>query len=80
MTGMRLEERWSDLFEGLDEEQRSRIVEGWALNWHEGWEPNREDVALSVAVERGEMTTEEYLRCILQRAGAAPGRPKVDRG
>ncbi|SPT55031.1 Uncharacterised protein [Actinomyces bovis] len=69
MTGMQLEERWPDLFEGLDEGQRDRIIEACADNWHEGWEPNREDLAFLVMRVRGQITTQEYLHRILKRAG-----------
>lgn len=40
-----IESRWPAVFEGLDDQQRRNVVEALAANWHEGWAPNREDVA-----------------------------------
>lgn len=69
MTGMRLEERWPDLFEGLDEEQHASVVAACASIWHEGWEPNREDLALLVLYVRGDISAEEHMRRSLELAG-----------
>ena len=41
-----IEARWPDLFEGLTPAQRDSVVQPLASSWHEGWVPNRDDVAL----------------------------------
>ena len=47
---------WPDLFEPLSPAEREELIEGLAVNWHEGWVPNRADVADHLAVDRGELT------------------------
>lgn len=37
-----IEERWPDLFDGLDAAGRDAVVQSFASAWHEGWVPNRE--------------------------------------
>lgn len=75
MTGevLALEVWWPELFEGLDPEQRRGIVNGWAGCWHEGWIPNREDVADLNELVRGEITDEEYERRALAKATRRSG-------
>lgn len=55
-----LEERWPELFEPLTPEQRRGIVNVLAGSWHEGWQPNREDVADLADYARGAITFDEY--------------------
>jgi len=57
-----IEERWPELFEKLDAKQRRAIVQSLASSWHEGWVPNREDVADLVASATGEIDADEYRR------------------
>ncbi|MDR7184617.1 hypothetical protein J2X85_001640 [Microbacterium trichothecenolyticum] len=59
---------WPELFEGLDEAQRDAIRQSFAANWHEGWQPNRDDVADLTAQTRGEIDAEEYMRRARARA------------
>lgn len=52
-TKFDIEERWPELFVQLDETQRRAVVQSLASAWHEGWTPNREDVAVArCTVER----------------------------
>ncbi|GAA3078745.1 hypothetical protein JOF29_005021 [Kribbella aluminosa] len=39
-----VEKRWPELFTSLGDDQRRAVVQSLANAWHEGWEPNREDV------------------------------------
>ncbi len=55
-------ELWPDLFEGLSPKRAQGINDGCVANWHEGWIPNREDVADLVAEARGEIDMAELLR------------------
>lgn len=55
-----LESRWPELFAPLDAEQRRAIVRALAASWHDGWEPNREDVADLAEYVRGAITFDEY--------------------
>lgn len=55
-----LESRWPELFAPLDAEQRRAVVRALAGSWHEGWEPNREDVADLADYARGVITFDEY--------------------
>ncbi|PPF91350.1 hypothetical protein C5C03_00385 [Clavibacter michiganensis] len=65
-----IEQRWPELFVGLDEVQRRAVVQSLASAWHEGWVPNREDVENLTEEARGAIDREEYLR----RADAAAER------
>ena len=65
-----IESRWPDVFEGLDDQQRWNVVEALAANWHEGWIPNREDVARLTAKVRGDIARYEYV----EQADAAAER------
>ncbi|OFS27826.1 MULTISPECIES: antitoxin VbhA family protein [unclassified Brevibacterium] len=57
-----IEERWPELFAQLDEKQRRNVVQSFAAAWHEGWEPNREDVENLTDYVRGAIDFDEYLR------------------
>ncbi|HEY0246617.1 MAG TPA: hypothetical protein VGC45_00005 [Gryllotalpicola sp.] len=63
-----LEARWPELFAGLDELQRRAVVQAFAANWHEGWEPNREDVENLTDLERGAIDRAEYRRRVREAA------------
>lgn len=77
MTSWNIQERWPELFEGLDDLQRESVLQPLANAWHEGWEPNRDDVALLVASARGEIDTATAIRlgveAAARRAGGAAG-------
>ena len=55
-----LESRWPELFAQLDAEQQRAVVQMLAAGWHEGWDPNREDVADLIDYTRGAITMDEY--------------------
>lgn len=55
-----LEGMWPELFDGLDEGERGAITEAFAANWHEGWQPNYEDVRDLVELRRGLIDETEY--------------------
>lgn len=57
-----IEQRWPELFTELNEQQRRSVVQSCAASWHEGWEPNREDVADLVGVMSGAIDRDEYTR------------------
>lgn len=63
-----IQERWPELFIELDDVQRRAVVQSLAAAWHEGWTPNREDVADLVAEARGVITFEEYQRRSIAKA------------
>lgn len=57
-----VERRWPELFEGLEYGQREAVVQSLAASWHEGWEPNRVDVANLVDFVTGVIDRAEFLR------------------
>lgn len=57
-----IEERWPELFEQLDANQRNAVRQSLAAAWHEGWVPNREDVENLTDEARGAIDGAEYLR------------------
>jgi hypothetical protein len=65
---------WPELFAQLDATQRRAVVQSLASAWHEGWEPNREDVENLTDEARGAVDWDEYLRRADQ---AAERRRKV---
>jgi hypothetical protein len=67
-------QRWPELFAQLDATQRRAVVQSLASAWHEGWEPNREDVENLTDEARGAVDWDEYLRRADQ---AAERRRKV---
>ena len=73
VTGSRfgIEERWPELFAQLDATQRRAVVQSFAAAWHEGWVPNREDVADLVEEARGAISREEYRRRLIAKAERA---------
>ncbi|TCC11852.1 antitoxin VbhA family protein [Kribbella soli] len=71
-----IEKRWPELFVPLDDVQRRAVLQSFANAWHEGWEPNREDVENLADRARGVIDQDEYLR----RADAAARRRAADQG
>lgn len=69
-TRFDVEERWPELFAQLDAAQRRAVVQSLASAWHEGWQPNREDVENLTDRARGAIDAAEYRR----RAHAAARR------
>lgn len=63
-------DRWPELFTALTAMQRTSVIQALASSWHEGWEPNREDVENLTDHARGAIDEAEYLR----RADAAAER------
>ncbi|MEV8180662.1 hypothetical protein [Specibacter sp. NPDC078692] len=63
-----IEGRWPELFEQLDAVQRRAVVQSLAAAWHEGWEPNREDVENLTDEARGAIDGAEYLRRVREAA------------
>ena len=57
-----VEHRWPELFTGLNHSQRHAIIQALASAWHEGWIPNREDVANLTDKVRGSIDQKEYSR------------------
>ena len=57
-----IEQRWPDIFEPLSGQQRRNVVQTLAMQWHEGWEPNRADTALFADYVRGAISREELMR------------------
>lgn len=57
-----LEGRWPELFVDLDAKQRRGVVQSLAGIWHEGWEPNREDVKNLTDYASGKIDRAEYSR------------------
>ncbi|MFK4761707.1 hypothetical protein ACI3KS_12290 [Microbacterium sp. ZW T5_45] len=57
-----IEARWPELFAGLDERTREIVVDSFASSWHEGWVPNRDDVANLTDLVRGAIDEAEYDR------------------
>jgi len=63
-----IEQQWPELFAQLDAKQRRAVVQSLASAWHEGWEPNREDVENLTDRARGAIDREEYMRRVRQAA------------
>lgn len=61
MSAFDIEQRWPDLFEGLDPSQREIILDALALGWHEGNEPTRRVVENLTDYVRREISIDEYL-------------------
>jgi len=55
-----LADRWPDLLALLSVPQRQAVLNALAAGWHEGWEPNREDVSDLVDYARGTITMKDY--------------------
>lgn len=73
-----IEGRWPELFVALDEAGRRAVVNAFASSWHEGWVPNREDVANLTDFVRGAIDEVEHDRRaaeVAERHRARPARP-----
>ncbi len=57
-----VEERWPELFADLSERDRKAVRASLVAIWHEGWEPNREDVKNLTDRARGVIDKAEYQR------------------
>lgn len=68
------EARWPDLFAQLEPEQRESVAFALVANYHEGWTPNREDVAALIDHARGAVDMDEYRRRAIERAQARAAR------
>ncbi|MFZ4843573.1 hypothetical protein [Mycetocola saprophilus] len=66
-TQFDIQARWPELFASLDAVTTTHIINTLASGWHEGWEPNREDVKNLTDYARGTIDKAEYAR----RADAA---------
>ncbi|MCL3777883.1 MULTISPECIES: hypothetical protein [unclassified Actinomyces] len=66
-----VEDRWPELFVQLDGAQRYVVLQALAAAWHEGWEPNREDVENLTDEVRGAIDETEYLRRVREAARRA---------
>lgn len=67
-TKFDIEDRWPELFVELDEDQRRAVVQSLAADWHEGWEPDREDVEHLTDRARGAIDRDEYMRRVRRTA------------
>jgi hypothetical protein len=63
----RYAQRWPELFEQLDDEQKQRVSDALANNRLENWEPDRDDVSNLVERELGRIDTAEYIRRTLSK-------------
>lgn len=73
MSALDVEQRWPELFDGLTAKQREAVLQPLANAWHEGWQPNRDDVALLVASARGEIDTTTAIRLGVEAAARRTG-------
>lgn len=62
------EDLWPELFKTLTDRQRDAVVRSLTAGWHEGWTPNREDVADLADYARGAIDMDEYKRRSLEKA------------
>ena len=74
-----IEQQWPELFAQLDAKQRRAVVQSLASAWHEGWEPNREDVENLTDETRGAIDHDEYMRRVRQAAERRRKVPAVTR-
>ncbi|WIB72588.1 antitoxin VbhA family protein [Curtobacterium sp. MCBD17_026] len=59
---LELEADYPDLFAPLSATDRDAVLQTLASSWHEGWKPNRRDVADLVDLVTGAIDTAEYER------------------
>lgn len=60
METFNIEDRWPELFEGLDNKQRRAVIQSLAAGWHEGHFPTREVVKNLTSFVRGEINFVQY--------------------
>ncbi|WIK58403.1 hypothetical protein CJ184_003780 [Actinotignum urinale] len=59
-----IDQRWSQLFDGLTFTQKQNVMNVLASSWHEGWEPDYEDVKNLTDYAKGNISETEYdARC-----------------
>lgn len=58
---------WPELFTDMSDIDRNAIRQSFAASWHDGWQPDRADVADLAAQTRGTITAEEYRQRIRNR-------------
>lgn len=75
---MNLVRRWPEPFEPLSAQQRRAIVQAFAGSWHEGWEPNYEDVKNLVDEATGAIDAGEYERRVIELAEARADPVRAD--
>lgn len=63
-----LPDRYPDLFEGLTEKQRRRVIDVLVSSWLSGYEHSREEVARFIDLVVGRISGEEYRKQILEHA------------
>ncbi|GAA1575665.1 MULTISPECIES: hypothetical protein [Kribbella] len=63
----RYAQRWPELFEPLDDDQKQHVSDALANNRLENWEPDRSDVSDLVDRELGRIDTAEYIRRTLSK-------------
>ncbi len=60
MSTFNIEQRWPDLFQNLDEQQRLGVRNTLAALWHEGFKLTREDVENLTNYAAGIIDANEY--------------------
>ncbi|GAA1602723.1 hypothetical protein GCM10009804_68980 [Kribbella hippodromi] len=63
----RYAQRWPELFEQLEDDQKQRVTDALASNKLADWEPDRSDVSDLVDRELGRIDTAEYIRRTLSK-------------
>ena len=58
---------WPELFTEMSDSDRNAIRQSFAASWHDGWQPDREDVADLAAQTLGTISAEEYRQRIRNR-------------
>lgn len=65
---LELEKIFPDLFTGMTTEEIQRENDLWANQWLEGWQPDREQVKLSLMHRHGELTMDEFIKAVVKDA------------
>lgn len=66
----RFQQMYPDLFVGLTEAQVHSINNALAASWHEGWTPNREDVADLIDMSRANLSGQGVVERAIARVAA----------
>ena len=72
-----IEARWSELFGPLSAVERRAVVNALISGQHEGWMPDRTDVASLIDVTRGVIDEDQYTQ--RTRAAVTHDRPSTTR-